>query len=349
MSLVVDGSVSQGDFTLTVSMELAAGRVLGILGPNGSGKTTLIRAVSGLQALSSGSVVVGDVAWQSPSGCLAPQQRAVGLVLAEPVLFPHLSAVDNVAFGPRSRGMPTGPARDRARAELTGLGLEEFADRKPGALSTGQAQRVALARALATDPEVLLLDESLAGLDPQTRTSVRGVLASRLAGFEGCTLMITHDPVDALTLADELLFLADGVVVQRGTPAQVAAAPTSPYAAQIVGLNLLAAVSDSPGRAQCGLGIVHTTAEAIGPVWLSIRPNALSLWPAPPAGSPRNTWRLTVTGVELLGQTARVLLTAGSDRLIAEVTALAVHELSLAPGTEIWASVKATEIDSYPR
>lgn len=349
MSLQLAGTVTKGTFELSLELTVAAGSVLGVLGPNGSGKTTLIRAIAGLEPLSQGRLAVDDVVWQENSTVRTPQEREVGLVLADPVLFPHLTAVDNVAFGPRSRGVSAADARRRAVRELDTLGIAQFADRKPGALSTGQAQRVALARALATDPAVLLLDESLAGLDPQTRTSVRGVLAARLAQFEGCTLMVTHDPVDALTLAEELLFLEDGRATQRGTPAEVSAAPTSLYAARLVGLNLLPGVAVSPGLAETALGPVHTGSDETGPVWLSIRPNAVSLWPSRPQGSPRNAWQVTVTGVELLGQTARVLSSTGDTQLIAEVTGLSVRELGLTAGSTIWASVKATEVDCYPR
>ena len=345
MSVLLDGRVEQGSFTLEVSLPFESGTVTGILGPNGSGKTTLLRAIAGLTPLTSGTLTVDDSDWTS----LAPQDRSVGLVLADPVLFPHLSATDNVAFGPRSRGVATSTARQRALEELDALGIADLASRKPKALSTGQAQRVALARALATDPAVLLLDESLAGLDPQTRTSVRGVLASRLAHFDGTTIMVTHDAVDALTLADELVFLEDGRLTQRGTPAQVSAAPRSTYAATLVGLNLLPGNATGDGLVATGLGEVRTTSDVTGGCWVSIRPNAVSLWRSPPEGSPRNAWQMTVIGVEVLGQTARVMLSAGDARLVAEVTTLAVNELGLVAGAQVWASVKATEIDCYPR
>lgn len=345
MSVLIEGRVDQGTFTLDVSLPFESGTVTGILGPNGSGKTTLLRAIAGLTFLTTGSLTVDDADWTS----LAPQDRSVGLVLADPVLFPHLSAADNVAFGPRSRGVAASSARKRALEELDALGIADLAGRKPKALSTGQAQRVALARALATDPAVLLLDESLAGLDPQTRTSVRGVLASRLAHFEGTTIMVTHDPVDALTLADELVFLEGGRLTQRGTPAQVSAAPRSTYAATLVGLNLLSGVGSGDGLVATGLGEVRTASDVTGGCWVSIRPNAVSLWHSAPDGSPRNAWQMTVAGVEVLGQTARIMLSANDSQLVAEVTTLAVNELGLVAGAPVWASVKATEIDCYPR
>lgn len=345
MSVLIDGRVEQGSFNLEMSLSFESGTVTGVLGPNGSGKTTLLRAIAGLTCLTSGSLTVDGADWTS----LAPQERSVGLVLADPVLFPHLSATDNVAFGPRSRGVAASTARRRALQELDALGIADLAGRKPKALSTGQAQRVALARALATEPKVLLLDESLAGLDPQTRTTVRGVLASRLAHFDGTTIMVTHDPVDALTLADELVFLEGGRLTQRGTPAQVSAAPRSTYAATLVGLNLLPGTGSGNGLVATGLGAVQTTSGASGEVWVSIRPNAVSLWQQPPAGSPRNAWRLAVTGVEITGQTARILLSGDDSRLVAEVTTLAVRDLGLVAGSEVWASVKATEVECYPR
>ncbi len=242
--------VDLGTFRADVGLVSDRG-VTAVLGPNGSGKTTVLKAVAGLHALAGGHVRVAGRTWADARTHLPPEQRSVGLVLADPLLFPHLSLLDNVAFGPRSRGMPRAASRARAAEELGRVGLGGLADRRPAQVSQGQAQRVALARALATDPEVLLLDEPLSALDPQTRSATRADLAHRLREFAGATLLVTHDPLDALTLGDRLVFMEDGRVVQAGTPAEVVGRPRSGYVAGIVGLNLVRGTlvsTDVPGH-----------------------------------------------------------------------------------------------------
>lgn len=230
--------VELGTFRTDVHLSVGRG-VTAVLGPNGSGKTTVLKALAGLHTLSSGHVRVDGRTWADGRTHLPPEERSVGMVLADPLLFPHLSLLDNVAFGPRSRGMPRATARDRAAEELGRVGLGGLAGRRPSQVSQGQAQRTALARALATDPQVLLLDEPLSALDPQTRSVTRADLAHRLREFAGVTVLVTHDPLDALTLGDHLVFMEEGLVVQAGPPAQVIGRPRSGYVAGIVGLNLV--------------------------------------------------------------------------------------------------------------
>ncbi|MGB3828526.1 MAG: ABC transporter ATP-binding protein [Ornithinimicrobium sp.] len=351
----VDIGIRRGTFDLRAAFELSPGTVTAVLGPNGSGKSTLLLALAGLLPLTSGSID-GATCWADASRGvhLATQDRRVGLVLADPLLFPHLSLADNVAFGPRSRGATKTAARERALAELDRLGLAAMADRKPEATSTGQAQRVALARALATDPSLLLLDEPLSALDPHTRSLTRADLHHRLRDFAGASVIVTHDPLDALTLADRLVFLEDGRVVQVDTPTAVIARPRSPYVARIVGLNLLSGtvrvdsqvVVDVPG------GVV-VTAEAPREftdgreVWVTIDPAAVALYPTRAEGSPRNVWPVTVREVAIAGQRARIALD-GPVPLTAEVTTAAVAELGLVVGREVYAGAKATEVVIYP-
>lgn len=342
-------TLTRGRVHLDVELLAAPGEIIGILGPNGGGKTTTILALAGILPLESGHVRVGGQVWESGGRRLLPDERHVGLMLADPLLFPHLRAVDNVAYGPRSRGVPRHEARERAATELGRVGLGELAHSRPRELSSGQAARVALSRALATDPELLLLDEPLSSLDPDTRARTRSDLAARLTAYEGVTVLVTHDPLDALTLADRLVFVEEGRVTQTGTPADVLREPRSPYVAAVVGLNLYAGQSDSQGDVTLADGRhLVTSHPSPGPVWATIAPSAVSLHRQPPEGSPRNNWRLTVTDITLQGQSARVGM-AGALSLTAEVTIGSVTALGLHVGDELWASVKATEVGTYPR
>ena len=343
---------ARGPFTLEVALRAKRGQVLALLGPNGSGKTTALHALAGLIPLQDGWIRVDGELWAEGRRQREASTRHTGLVVADHLLFPHLTALANVAFGPRARGRPRAVAPPRARAELAALGIADLAERRPRELSHGQAQRVALARALATDPALLLLDEPLAALDPDTRAQVRAALHQRLAGFAGATVLVTHDPLDALTLADELVFLDAGRVVQQGTPAEVIARPRTPYVAQVVGLNLYAGHALDGTTVQTSWGrVVAAPHEHRGESWVAFAPSAVALYPARPEGSPRNTWELLVVGVEVAGQRARVHLQPlgmPGVSLASEVTVASVVALGLAPGVRVWGTVKAAEVTAYP-
>jgi len=332
-----------------VTFTVAPGERVGVLGPNGGGKTTVVLALAGVLRLHDGHVRVAGETWAEDRRHVAPEQRAVGLMLADSLLFPHLRTLDNVAYGPRSRGVGRSAARERARAELERVGLADRADSRPRELSSGQQARVALARALATDPALLLLDEPLAALDPDTRARTRSDLAMRLAAYPGVTVLVTHDPLDALTLADHLLFVEDGQVTQTGTPSDVLREPRSTYVGTVVGLNLYAAQGDSQGHLRTADGgLIVTTSPTEGSVWATIPPSAVSLHQHEPEGSPRNTWRMRIASVTMQGQSARIGL-LGAVPLTAEVTLESVAALGLHVGREVWAAVKATEVHTYPR
>lgn len=346
--------VGLGDFTTDVALRCGRG-VTALLGPNGAGKTTLLKAVAGLHRLTQGYVRVGGTTWSDAGTHLVPEARRVGMVLAEPLLFPHLSLLDNVAFGPRSRGAPTAAARGRAAEELARVGLAGLASRRPRQVSQGQAQRASLARALATDPAVLLLDEPLSALDPETRSQTRADLTHRLRAFDGVCLLVTHDPLDALTLGDALVFVEAGRVVQAGTPAEVIARPRSGYVAGVVGLNLLPGRLDADRRGldlgagqRLELADVPAGLTAGAELLATVNPAALTLYTERPHASARNLWPLRIGALTVTGQRARVRLTGLPTELVAEVTLAAVAELGLVTGAQVWAGVKATEIEVYP-
>ncbi len=247
----------------------------------------------------------------------------------------------------RARGTPRREARERAQAWLDRVGLAEHAALRPGALSGGQAQRVALARALATDPGLLLLDEPLAALDAATRLEVRTDLARHLAGYPGTTVLVTHDPVDAMVLADRLLVLEDGRAVQSGTPQEVARAPRTQYVARLVGLNLYRGHASGTSVRLDGGATLATSTPLDGPVLVTFRPSAVALHTDRPQGSARNVWRGRVASLEHHGQVVRIRLDADPP-VLADVTTDAVADLGLRTGRDLWAAVKATEISAYP-
>jgi molybdate transport system ATP-binding protein len=339
-----------GTLHLDLDLTIEPGEVVAVLGPNGAGKTTILRALAGLQPIDAGRLTIDDRVVDDPAaGVFVPaEQRAVGVVFQDYLLFPHLTVIDNVAFGPRSRGTPKADARAEAQRWLERVGIAELAGRRPGGISGGQAQRTALARALATRPRLLLLDEPLAALDAGTRTSVRRDLRRHLTEFDGAAVLVTHDALDALALADRVVILEAGTVTQTGTLAEVTTRPRSSYVADLIGMNLLRGRSSGTEiDLDDHAGHVITADPFDGPVLALIHPNAVSLHRTEPEGSARNRWHERITGFDLLGDRVRVRLD-GEISLVAEVTPAAVAEMDLAEGDTLWATVKATEITTYP-
>jgi molybdate transport system ATP-binding protein len=341
--------VGRGGFRLDVRLTIGAGEVVALLGPNGAGKTTALRALAGLAPLHSGHIRLAGRDLDRPDRRLwtPTERRPIGVVFQDYLLFPHLTALDNVAFGPRSHGASRAHARVQAAAWLARVGLTEHARRKPRQLSGGQAQRVALARALAVEPELLLLDEPLAALDARTRLDTRAELHRHLSDHPGATLLVTHDPLDALVLAERLVIVEDGRVVQEGDAATVTAQPRTDYVARLVGLNLYR--GHAQGRTvRVGDGFALTVAEAVsGDVFVAFRPASVALHHGAPDGSPRNTWPAVVTGIQRHGDNLRVHLT-GPITAVADITPDAAAQLRLDPGQEVWAAVKAAETRAYP-
>ena len=348
MSLEADVRLRLNGFSLDVHVEARAGELVAVLGPNGAGKTTLLRALAGLLPLEAGRVSLDGKVLEDPSRRLREpaERRPIGVVFQDYLLFPHLNAVDNVAFGLRARGRRRSPARKTAREWLARVGLGDKAGSLPRELSGGQAQRVALARALATDPALLLLDEPLAALDGSVRAEMRRDLRRHLASFAGVRLLITHDPLEAAALADRLVVLESGRVVQSGSVREVTERPRSRYVADLVGVNLYR------GRARVGSvelegGGRFAVPGADGDVFCVVRPRSVALFRSRPEGTPRNVWPGRAAALDLEGDRVRVVV-EGTPRTVAEVTPAAVAELGLAEGREVWVAVKATEIEAYP-
>jgi NifC-like ABC-type porter len=325
-----------------LTLDAEPGTTIAVVGPNGAGKTTLLRALLGLTPRAHAALRLGDADVTD----LPPHRRGVAWVPQNGALFPHLSALSNTAYGLRAHGVPRAEARRTAQGWLDRLGVGHLAYRRPAQLSGGQAQRVALARALAARPRLLLLDEPLAALDQTTRAHVRHTLRTHLDGFGGVCLMVTHDPVEAVSLADRVLVLDEGRALQDAPPAEVTRHPRSPWVARMLGRNAWPGTATADGLALPGGGLlvvadplpVGTEALAI------IAPEAVAVHRDRPGGSPRNVWPGTVREITATGSRLRILI--GSPQapdLVAEITPQAAAELGLADGTSVWTSVKATE------
>jgi molybdate transport system ATP-binding protein len=343
-----------GALELDLAFDAADDEIVAIVGPNGAGKTTLLRILAGLRALDDGVLTLDGTVLDQPATdtFVPPERRPIGVVFEDGLLFAHLSARENVAFGLRARGTKKRVARAQADELLARVGLTDHADARPSELSGGQIQRVALVRALAISPRVLLLDEPLASLDAAARIDMRRVLREHLTTYAGVRLLVTHDPVEALTLADRVIVVERGTIVQSGPPAELRAHPRSGYVAQLLGINLVSGELDDKQRLQLGGGTALEVAAhepvPAGPVLAVIEPNAVTLAIDQPASSARNTWATTV--VDLDHEPGRVRVRLGEPvPLLADVTPGAVDQLALRPGAPVWVAVKATAIDVSPR
>lgn len=349
MSLGLSATVAERD--VEVELTVAPGETVALLGPNGAGKSTVLAVAAGLLRPDRGRIVLDGrpltvAGEEGPQTWVAPHDRQVALLAQDPLLFPHLSVQDNVEFAPRSKGARRVEASATARHWLAQVGVPELADRMPAQVSGGQAQRVAVARALAADPRLLLLDEPMAALDvavtPALRQMLRRVLADR------SVLLVTHDPLDALLLADTVVVLEGGRVVERGPAADVLARPRSAFAARVAGLNMLRGTWRRD-RVLTDAGTeVHGHAGGLelsdgDPAVAVFPPGVVSIFRDPPGGSPRNALPVVVTELEPYGDRVRVR----AGELSADVTPQALADLDLVPGSEVTFSVKATEVSVY--
>jgi molybdate transport system ATP-binding protein len=349
VSLDASIRLTLGPLELDMVITVEEGEVVALLGPNGAGKTTLLRAVAGLVPFSSGYVRLdGKVLEDTATHEYVPtERRSIGFVFQDYLLFPHLNVLDNVAFGLRSRGVSRQEASEKAVYWLDRVGLKSYVGSKPAELSGGQRQRVALARALAPDPRLLLLDEPLAALDVTTRAEVRRDLKRHLDSFEGIRLVVTHDPLEAVALADRLVVMENGHLVQTGTAAEVTEHPRSQYVADLVGVNLLRGDANHGSVKLANGHVVAAAGAELGEVFAVVHPRAVAIHRTHPEGSPRNVWSGRATNIELLGNRVRVRID-GEVPMVAEVTPAALKELNLVEGGEVWLSFKSTDVSVYP-
>ncbi|BCW47018.1 ATP-binding cassette domain-containing protein [Arthrobacter sp. StoSoilB5] len=358
MTFELTASLPSRNFEM--SLRLSDGETVAILGPNGAGKSTLLAMIAGLLRPDSGWARIGDRQLFNLDGGThrwsAPHVRGTALLAQEALLFPHLTVLDNVAFGPRSKGASKPAARETARLWLTEVDALHLESRKPAELSGGQAQRVAVARALAADPELLLLDEPMSALDIHAAPLLRRVLKRVLAGRKA--IIITHDVLDAYMLADRVIVMENGRISEQGHTRQVLERPRSHFAAGLAGLNLVSGsitgqgITTPDGRLFAGQ---HDPEWSPAPGQAGVAafpPSAVSVFLGDVHGSPRNSFPVTIRDLEPHGDQIRVKATAPGlgerSTLSADITPAASADLGLAPGMDVRFVVKSALVSIYP-
>jgi molybdate transport system ATP-binding protein len=348
VTFLLDATLAARNFE--VSLRLGPAETIAILGPNGAGKSTLFAIISGLLRPDTGKAAIGEKVLFDLAGdknvWRAPHTRGTVLLAQDALLFPHLSALDNVAFGPRSAGASPAAARETAMHWLAEVDAGDLASRRPGQLSGGQAQRVAVARALAADPELLLLDEPMAALDIHAAPLLRRLLKRVLAGRRA--IIITHDILDALMLADRVIVLEGGRISEAGPTREVLEKPRSRFAAGLAGLNLVAGTVSEAGvttaEGMVVAGHRDSTIEAGQDGVAVFPPSAVSVFLTQEHGSPRNSFHVGITELEPHGDQIRV----HAGGLSADITPAASTDLGLAPGMTVYFVIKAAAIAIYP-
>jgi len=352
VSLDVDITLTRDAFELVADVSFDARTPTAVVGPNGAGKSSLLSAIAGLVPISFGTISLDGRTLTGDGVAVPPPNRSMGVVFQDLRLFPTRSALDNVAFPLRARGVAKREARARAHGWLHRLGAESVANVRADFLSGGYAQRVALARALASEPEVLLLDEPLSSLDAGARVQTRRVIGEVLDSFDGVAILVTHDPLEALSLCDRLVVLEGGRVAQVGTREEVGLHPRTEFGAALLGLNLFrGTIEPDPATVQldgAALSIGPSEFPAGTDVFASIHPRSIVLSSDRPSGSARNVISGTVRTIDEHDGRARVELDS-RPRLIVEVTSASVASMGLVRGVRVWASFKATDVRVYER
>ena len=341
--ITIEGVVRRGGWSLTIPEVRLERGLAAVVGPNGAGKTSFARTLAGLEGLDRGLLSINELVVDEPESArfVPAHERAVGFVFQDHRLFDHLNALDNVAFPLRRIGLKSSTARGRAAQLLERVGLQtRIHELRPAALSGGERQRVAIARSLARQPQLLIVDEALASVDDASRSDLRNVLATSGADH---TVLITHEPVDVQTLADEVVVLDNGRVVSHGQVDDVAAAPGTGWAAAFLGANVIAGRAHGTVVATSSGFTLAVAKNAEGPVHVTFPAHAVTLHANQPEGSARNTWSAVIDRVDIDGERARVTLRGPID-VRADVTHSSAESLSLRPGGTVWASLKATEL-----
>ncbi|HCK74456.1 MAG: ABC transporter ATP-binding protein [Acidimicrobiaceae bacterium] len=332
--------LNRDSLTIDVELQLQHGEVIAVLGPNGAGKTSLLHALLGWLELESGWIMVNGEVIDSPDtdSYVPPQHRPFGMVFQDGLLFPHMSVEKNILFG-AGKDFNLKPLAES-------LQVSELLAKFPSELSAGERQRAAIARSLAARPKVLFLDEPFSALDIQGKRRGRSLLKEALAiEVSGC-LMVTHDLVDAFTLADRVMIIEGGKLTQFDVPDRIRSRPGSEWIADLVGWNYYEGIGEgSVVTLPHGTTIFTAQDDLDGPTSISINPASVSIFKSQPSGSPRNTWLSSIQNIEILGGRARVSLVGEID-ICADITTVAANELRQSISSEVWVSVKATEVDT---
>jgi len=266
-----------------IDLDVTSGELVVILGPSGCGKSTLLRMVAGLETISDGEISIeGKVVNK-----LEPRERGCAMVFQNYALYPHMTVADNIGYALKIAGMSKTERRERVKGVATSLGLGEFLDRKPGQLSGGQRQRVAMGRAMIREPKVFLYDEPLSNLDARLRVAMRVEIRKLLQRLGATTLFVTHDQIEAMTLADRIVVMNKGGIEQVGSPSEIYQRPATTYVAGFIGtpgLNLLPGIID-PGKGtvtlEDGQAVAYDRgrwpAAAPGPITIGFRAEAVGL------------------------------------------------------------------------
>ncbi|MGU3650203.1 sulfate/molybdate ABC transporter ATP-binding protein [Mycolicibacterium sp. A43C] len=337
-------------------VSLADGEVLAVLGPNGAGKSTLLMMIAGLLRPDSGRIELGEtVLTDATAGTFVPPHaRGIAMLSQQAMLFPHMTAEANVAYAPRCRGLSRSAAREQARQWLTAVDAMELAARRPAELSGGQAQRIAVARALAAEPRLLLLDEPMAALDVTAAPAMRRLLREVLRESGRTAIIVTHDLLDALALADTVVVIDDGHVVESGNVREVLSEPRSDFAARIAGVNLVSGVLSEPGvlRTAWGQTISGLGELEVGSAGVALfRPAAVAVHLSAPHASPRNIVQVQIAELDIHGSTVRVRGAEqpdGGTGLAADITPAAAAELDLEVGQRVYFVMKTQEVQLHP-
>jgi iron(III) transport system ATP-binding protein len=348
-----------GDFVAldSVSLDVFEGEFVCFLGPSGCGKTTFLRAIAGLDIQTSGTVHQAG----SDISALPPSERDFGIVFQSYALFPNLSVERNIAFGLENQKVAKVDITNRVRELLELVGLTDQGKKYPAQLSGGQQQRVALSRALATSPGLLLLDEPLSALDAKVRTYLRHEMKTLQRRLGVTTIMVTHDQEEALTMADRIVVMNQGVIEQVGTPTEIYSEPDTLFVADFIGaMNQVNGRVVSDESVAVGEFTFKSRSHNLptgGPVVVAIRPEdivplgARTVGVANAEGDSKNTFDAVVEDMEFLGSFWRVMLTnkkLGDVKLMADMSINAVRRMSIATGDSVPVELPAKRIWGFP-